>query len=226
VWRLRSRIQGSGLTHEEVVRVWIWPANLEQLHQVVKLAVYVTTDSDWAFLRCGSEKCRWVKVPACLPLVVRLTLLAEPLSPVACMQLAFHTSSRAPAAVQPQLLSSYLLAQPLYIRLSQLLAGHEALNPAVECGDGRRFQRGGRQLVRLGDFGVYIHVVHVYAVHTRRWRRLWLSLSLLMGWTSKDVLLSQVRWRYDVQFRRVVDSLRREAAEGSKARATIAGKKD
>lgn len=38
------------LTHEEVVCVRIWATNLEQLHQIVKLTVYVTTDSDGAFL--------------------------------------------------------------------------------------------------------------------------------------------------------------------------------
>lgn len=37
-------------THEEVVRVWIWAANLEELHQIMELAVYVTTNSHWAFL--------------------------------------------------------------------------------------------------------------------------------------------------------------------------------
>ena len=37
-------------THEEVVGVGVWPANLEQLHQVVELAVDVTADGDGTFL--------------------------------------------------------------------------------------------------------------------------------------------------------------------------------
>jgi hypothetical protein len=51
-----TRSSGGPLTHEEVVRIWIWPANLEQLHEVVKLAVYVATDGDRAFLRNRSAK--------------------------------------------------------------------------------------------------------------------------------------------------------------------------
>jgi hypothetical protein len=137
------------------------------------------------------------------------------------MQLAYRTSSRSSAAAKQHLPSTYLLAQSLHIRLSQLFAGHEALNPAVECGDGRRFQRGRRQLVRLGDFRVYVHVVHVYAGHKRRWRRIWLTVGFLMRWRSLDVLLSPMRSRYDVQFRRVGNSLRREAAEVNKTKATF-----
>ena len=38
------------LTHEEIVGVWIWSANLEELHQIVELAMYVTTHGDRAFL--------------------------------------------------------------------------------------------------------------------------------------------------------------------------------
>jgi hypothetical protein len=38
------------LTHEEVVCVWIWTADAKELHQIVKLAMDVTTDSHGAFL--------------------------------------------------------------------------------------------------------------------------------------------------------------------------------
>lgn len=38
------------LTHEEVVGVWVWSTNLEELHQVMELAMYITTNGDWAFL--------------------------------------------------------------------------------------------------------------------------------------------------------------------------------
>jgi hypothetical protein len=37
-------------THEEVVGVGVGATNLEQLHQVVELAMNITTDSNWAFL--------------------------------------------------------------------------------------------------------------------------------------------------------------------------------
>jgi hypothetical protein len=38
------------VTHEEVVRIRIRPANLEELHQVVKLTVYVAAHRHRAFL--------------------------------------------------------------------------------------------------------------------------------------------------------------------------------
>jgi hypothetical protein len=38
------------LTHKEVVGIGIWSANLEQFHQIMELAMYVTADSDRAFL--------------------------------------------------------------------------------------------------------------------------------------------------------------------------------
>lgn len=41
---------GELLTHEEVVRIWIGAANLKELHQVVKLAVYIAAYCDWTFL--------------------------------------------------------------------------------------------------------------------------------------------------------------------------------
>jgi hypothetical protein len=53
---------------------------------------------------------------------------------------------------------AYLLAQPLHVALGQLLAAHEALDPAVQGGDGRRLRRGGRrQLHGLG----HLDVLHV-----------------------------------------------------------------
>jgi hypothetical protein len=38
-------------THEKIVCVWIWPAYLEQLHEVMELTMYVTADRHWAFLK-------------------------------------------------------------------------------------------------------------------------------------------------------------------------------
>ena len=42
-------------THEEIVGVRIGAANLEQLHEIVKLAMYIATNSDGAFLGHVSE---------------------------------------------------------------------------------------------------------------------------------------------------------------------------
>ena len=39
------------LTHEEVVGVGIRATDLEQLHQVVELSMYITTDCDWTSLQ-------------------------------------------------------------------------------------------------------------------------------------------------------------------------------
>ena len=38
------------LTHEEIVCVRIGTTNLEQLHEIMKLAMYIATYSYWAFL--------------------------------------------------------------------------------------------------------------------------------------------------------------------------------
>jgi hypothetical protein len=53
---------------------------------------------------------------------------------------------------------AYLVAQPLHVALCQLLALHQALNPAVQGGDCCGLRRGGRrELHRLG----HLHVLHV-----------------------------------------------------------------
>lgn len=48
--RASSRSRWGALTHEEVVGVWVWTTNLEQLHQVMELAVDITAHGHWAFL--------------------------------------------------------------------------------------------------------------------------------------------------------------------------------
>jgi len=37
-------------THEEIICIWVGAADFEQLHEVVKLAVYVSAHCDRAFL--------------------------------------------------------------------------------------------------------------------------------------------------------------------------------
>lgn len=58
------------LTHEQVVGVWVGTTNLEELHQVVELAVNITTHRNGAFLRRGvSMKARLANLK---PVYVRL----------------------------------------------------------------------------------------------------------------------------------------------------------
>lgn len=48
---MKKRGEGNGSrTHEKIICVWVGAADFEQLHQVVELAVYVSANSDWAFL--------------------------------------------------------------------------------------------------------------------------------------------------------------------------------
>lgn len=47
---MRNLSDGLVLTHEKVVGIRIWASNLEELHEVVKLAVNVATYCDRAFL--------------------------------------------------------------------------------------------------------------------------------------------------------------------------------
>lgn len=56
-----QRLRWQLLTHEEVVGVWVRTTNLEQLHQVMELAVDITAHGHWAFLlhvceRFGSKR--------------------------------------------------------------------------------------------------------------------------------------------------------------------------
>ena len=47
---MQNLSDGLALTHEKVVGIRIWASNLEELHEVVKLAVNVATYCDRAFL--------------------------------------------------------------------------------------------------------------------------------------------------------------------------------
>lgn len=42
---------GLRLTHKEVISIWIWTTNTEQLHQVVELPMDIAAHRDGAFLR-------------------------------------------------------------------------------------------------------------------------------------------------------------------------------
>lgn len=46
VRKRRRRGRGRGHTHEQVVCLWHIPANTEEFHQVVELAMDVATDGD------------------------------------------------------------------------------------------------------------------------------------------------------------------------------------
>ena len=73
---------GRQRTHEEIVCVRVGAADLEQLHQIVELAMYITADCDGAFLyqgeRISDSQGRWY-----VPLAVRWTRPGVPRGPVA-----------------------------------------------------------------------------------------------------------------------------------------------
>lgn len=73
---------GRQRTHEEIVCVRVGAADLEQLHQIVELAMYITADCDGAFLyqgeRISDSQRRWY-----VPLAVRWTRPGVPRGPVA-----------------------------------------------------------------------------------------------------------------------------------------------
>lgn len=151
-------------THEEIVGVGVGTANLEQLHQVVELAVNITTDSNWAFLgrRISSRPC-FVGARINIPLAGHLTLPAKLLAPRhdISIQPLSRDHARATAAVfqghsslhhsnstenqhragrlsQIRILTPYsahLLTESLDVGLSQLFAAHQALNPTIESGN-------------------------------------------------------------------------------------------
>ena len=69
-------------THEEVVSIGIWPTNSEELHQVVKLTVDVSTDSYGALLFSSvSISILQITSRIDLPLVVHWTPPEGPLVP-------------------------------------------------------------------------------------------------------------------------------------------------
>lgn len=68
-------------THKEVVGVGIWATNLEQLHQVMELAVDVAADCDGAFLCRVSRTIRQHVTLLHLPRAERWTLLEAPREP-------------------------------------------------------------------------------------------------------------------------------------------------
>jgi hypothetical protein len=72
-----------GRTHEEVVCVRVGSANLEELHQVVELAVYVAADCDGAFL-CHCERVHGAAGEGTgdIPLIARSTPPAKLRGPV------------------------------------------------------------------------------------------------------------------------------------------------
>ena len=48
---MQKLLDGVTLTHEKVVGIWVRAPNLEELHEVVKLAVDVAAYCDWTFLK-------------------------------------------------------------------------------------------------------------------------------------------------------------------------------
>jgi len=45
------------VAHEEIIGIWVGSANLEQLHQVMELTVYISANSDWTANRLNIVFC-------------------------------------------------------------------------------------------------------------------------------------------------------------------------
>lgn len=86
-----TNAKSARLTHEQIVRVWVGAADAEELHQIMELAMNITTDCDWAFLQRSGTAAMLVFLN--LPLVVHSTLLAALLSPTAVSVCAVNKTS-------------------------------------------------------------------------------------------------------------------------------------
>ncbi len=69
------------LTHEEVICVWIWASNSKEFHQVVELAMNVTTNSHRAFLQIRINLLLASLPPPSLPLAAHWILPVKLLEP-------------------------------------------------------------------------------------------------------------------------------------------------
>lgn len=70
-------------THEQIICVWVWSADSEELHEIVKLSVYVTADGDRTFLKAvisGIQR----QEKRDIPLAAHSTRLEALLLPVVC----------------------------------------------------------------------------------------------------------------------------------------------
>jgi hypothetical protein len=134
--------------------------------------VYVSADCDGAFLRDCEQACDATQLSD-VPLAGRSTRPAGLRGPV-----AQSVSMGSIRAMGQRPVVAYLLAQPLHVALGQLLAAHEALDPAVQGGDGRGLRRGSRrQLHGLGHLDV-LHVgIHGWGGSGWWWGRLLMESS-------------------------------------------------
>jgi hypothetical protein len=95
---------------------------------------------DRAFLYTCQLLVATVAFQICLPPVARLTRPARPLVPEIALLETDLDYIHALDALSTSLRSAkltYLLAEPLYVDLGQLLAGHQALNPPIKGWYGR-----------------------------------------------------------------------------------------
>lgn len=76
----------TSLTHEKVVCVWIGPANAEELHEIVKLAMNVAANCYRAFLETALDRVYLLEAPrTSSPPAAHSTPLEELLEPRAGM---------------------------------------------------------------------------------------------------------------------------------------------
>jgi hypothetical protein len=119
------------------IKSWNWPC----------MSPHTVTGHFCAIVSGGWRRSGIVYVPR----AVRSTRPAAPRGPIA------HCCQNMPRSCV-QAAVAYLFAEPLYVALGQLLAGHEALDPAVQRGDcGGLAGRGRRQLHGLR----HLHVLHI-----------------------------------------------------------------
>ncbi len=69
------------LTHEEVICVGVWAANSKEFHQIVELAMNITTHRHWAFLQTKINLLLPSVRLQSLPLAARWILLVILLEP-------------------------------------------------------------------------------------------------------------------------------------------------
>ena len=133
----------------------------------MELTMDVTADSDWAFLSTSLKPLLGHQAgQGNLRLAEHSTPPVRPLSPVMPLSvIVLCTQPRRPERVNPP----YLLAKTLNVDLSQLLAGHQALDPAVQGrnGSGLNNWRQSRRLNHTPDIlhgGVHCAPLVVFEV--------------------------------------------------------------
>jgi hypothetical protein len=139
----------------------------------MKLTVNISAYCDGAFLCTGQLLTATAAFRICLPPAARWTRPARPLVPENALLETDLDCVHNLDALSTSLRSAkltYLLAEPLYVDLGQLLAGHQALNPPIKSwyGRGLSCRRESRRFRRSANiFHICIHGVPALAWGSR-----------------------------------------------------------